>query len=154
MQSDNPVSGSSQRSILLSDRLLIGIFVASLAITLTYVRSLIYFDTPSIVFDAAHLLSVVALTIILFKSSGIKSSQRIFLLALWVLTMRMLIPIRFPEGILTNYPDMIYELQIVQNIAASGGITFNPPTYYGGVHFHTDVRDICRDERYTSRGFS
>ncbi len=51
MQSDNPVRDSSQGSIILSDKVLVGILVASLSITLTYVRSLIYFDTPSIVFD-------------------------------------------------------------------------------------------------------
>ncbi len=48
-------------------------------------------------------------------------------------------PIRFPEGIITNYPDMLYELQIVQNIAASGGITFNPPTYYAEGYIFTPM---------------
>jgi hypothetical protein len=139
MQADQALSGSAQGSTILSDRVLVGVLVASLAITLAYVRSLIFFDTPSIIFDASHFVSVVALTIILVKSSRIKFSEQVLLVALWVLAMRMLIPIRFPEGIITNYPDMIYELQIVQKIAATGGISFNVPTNYAEGYIFTPM---------------
>jgi hypothetical protein len=42
----------------------------------------------------------------------------------------IIVPLRFPEGIVTNGPDMIYELQIMRNIAATGAITFDAPTRY------------------------
>ena len=110
--------------------LLTCVLIGSLLVVLIYIRSLIYSDTPSIIFDVAHLVSVVALSTILIKSWRTKFRYQILLVLAWILTMRLMIPLRFPTGIMTNYPDMIYELQIIKRIAASGTIALAAPTSY------------------------
>jgi len=112
-----------------TDRGLVIILLASLALILIYIRSLIFFNTPSIIFDASHLLAVLALSVILVRSK-LKYGIQVFLVILFLLTLLLIIPLRLPEGVLTSGPDMIYQLQIMQNIAATGTISFNPPTHF------------------------
>jgi hypothetical protein len=53
----------------------------------------------------------------------------------------IIIPLRLPEGIMTNQPDMIYQLQIMQNIAATGTISFNAPTTYALGYIFTPMEE-------------
>jgi hypothetical protein len=130
-----PVSGAIEWSIAL----LVGALMVSLAAILIYIPSLIFLNTPPLIFDLAHLVSVVALSAILVKSSRLKFSEQLLLVMFWLWVMRMMIPLRFPEGIISNYPDMIYELQIIQKIAATGTISFNAPTSYAGGYIFTPM---------------
>jgi hypothetical protein len=52
-----------------------------------------------------------------------------------------IVPLRFPEGIITNEPDMIYQLQIMQNIAVTGTISFNAPTTYALGYIFTPTEE-------------
>jgi len=126
-QSDPFKASQSMRSAL--DTYLAIVLVVSLAIIPTYVSSLIFYNTPPVIFDAAHLVAVLALTLILLRSK-LPHREQVLLVLLSVLAMMMIIPARLPKGIITYGPDMIYELQIMQNIAVTGSITFSAPTRY------------------------
>jgi hypothetical protein len=139
MESDGVPRNPPQRTTRLSDRPIVATLIASLAVILIYTRSLIFFNTPPLIFDIAYLVSVVALSTILVKSSKLRYGEQILLVLLWVLTMRMMIPLRFPEGLISNYPDMIYELQIMQKIAMGGRISFSASTVYAQGYIFTPM---------------
>jgi hypothetical protein len=127
IQSDPFNASQSPRSAL--DTYLVVVLIVSLAVIPAYLSSLIFFQTPPVIFDAAHLVAVLALTIILLRSK-LPHREQVLLFLLSVLTMMMIIPARLPAGIITYGPDMIYELQIMRSIAVTGAIAFNAPTRY------------------------
>ena len=127
MQSASFAAPKTTRST--SDTFLVIILVVSLAVIPIYVTSLISFNTPPLIFDFAHLVAVVTLALILFRSK-LRHGEQVLLVLLSVLTFLLIIPARLPPGIITYGPDMIYELQIMRNIASTGAITFNAPTNY------------------------
>ncbi|MGA2973268.1 MAG: hypothetical protein ABSE39_11705 [Candidatus Bathyarchaeia archaeon] len=111
-----------------------------MAVIPIYVRSLIFFNTPSAIFDVSHFVAVLALSIILVRSK-LRYGVQVFLVLLSMLTLMIIVPLRFPEGIITNGPDMIYELQIMRNIAATGAITFDAPTRYALGYVFTPTQE-------------
>lgn len=127
IQSDPSNDSQSVRSP--SDTYLAVVLVVSLAVIPVYVSSLIFLNTPPVIFDVAHLVAVLALSLILLRSR-LPHRQQVLLVLLSVLAMLLIIPARLPEGIITYGPDMIYELQIMRNIAVLGSITLNAPTSY------------------------
>lgn len=121
--------GAPQPTRSTSDTYLVIILGVSLAVIPIYVSSLISFNTPPLIFDVAHLVAVLCLTLILFRSK-LRHGEQVLLVLLSVLTFLLIIPARLPPGVITYGPDMIYELQIMRNIAATGVITFSAPTNY------------------------
>jgi len=112
--------------------ILVVIFVSSLAMIPIYIRSLLYFDTNPLIFRLAHLVSIVCISLILVGVGWRASARtRALLVIAWVLVLRFMIPLRLDEGIVSNYPDMIYETQIADKILASGAVSFQSPTTYG-----------------------
>jgi hypothetical protein len=105
-----------------------------------YVRSLIFFNTPSAIFDVSHFVAVLALSIILVRSK-LRYDVQVFLVFFSTLTFMMILPLRFPEGIISNDPDTIYQLQIMQNIAATGTLSFNTPTTYALGYVFTPMQE-------------
>ena len=131
---------SNVPSSSLSDTLLmVTLFVALGAIPI-YIRSLILFDTPSVIFDVSHFVAVLALSIILVRSR-LRYAVQVFLVLLFMLILMIVVPLRFPEGIITTGPDMIYQLQIMQNIAATGLISFNAPTTFALGYVFTPAQE-------------
>jgi hypothetical protein len=110
-------------------QLAIIIYLISIASILIYIRSLIYFDTNPLVFHVAFVTSILTLSLLLVGPKRCSVAKwGLALVLAWVLALALMIPLRFPEGIITNGPDMIYELQIVRNMIASGAVTFTAPT--------------------------
>ena len=114
--------------------------VVALAVIPIYVRSLIFFNTPSAIFDVSHFVALLALSIILVRSK-LRFGVQVFLVLLTTLILMMVVPLRLPEGIITNGPDMIYQLQIMQNIAATGIISFNAPTTIALSYIFTPMQE-------------
>jgi len=127
MQSDRSIVSHSARS--LPDVCLALVVVISSAAILVYVRSLIFFTMKPVLFDAAHLVALLAVSILLVRWKLGYNSQ-VFLVLLSNGALMFITPLRLPEGIITNGPDMIYELQIIQNIITTGAITLTSPTVY------------------------
>jgi hypothetical protein len=131
---------SRSQLVSLSDTGLVVTLVVALAVILIYVRSLIFFNTPPVIFDASHFVAVLALSIILVRSK-LRYGVQVFLVLLSMLALMVIVSLRFPEGIITNGPDMIYELQVMQNIAATGIISFNAPTSYALGYVFTPAQE-------------
>ena len=131
---------SSARLLPLSDIGLVIALVVALAVIPIYVRSLIFFDTPPLIFDVSHFVAVLALSIILVRSK-LRYGVQVFLVLLSLLALIIIVPLRFPEGIISNGPDMIYQLQIMQSIAATGAISFNAPTSYALGYIFTPAQE-------------
>jgi hypothetical protein len=127
--------GDKESFTELRQQLAIIIYLISLASILIYIRSLIYFDVNPLVFHIAFVTSTLTLSLLLIgpnRSSVAKAGPA--LVFAWVLALGLTIPLRFPEGIITNYTDVIYELQIVRNMIASGAVTFTAPTSYAAAY--------------------
>ena len=126
--------------VSLSDTVLVIALVVTLAVIPIYVRSLIFFNTPSVIFDLSHFVAMLALTIILVRSK-LRYGKQVVLVLWSTFTMLLIVPLRFPEGIITNGPDMIYQLQIMKNIAATGNLSFNAPTIYALGYVFTPAQE-------------
>jgi hypothetical protein len=118
---------SSYPLVSLSDTGLVVALVVALAVIPIYVRSLIFFNTPPVIFDLSHFVALLALSIILVRSK-LRYGVQVFLVLLTTLTLLIVVPLRFPEGIISNFFDMIYQLPVMQNIGTTGAISFNAPT--------------------------
>jgi hypothetical protein len=116
------------------------ILVVALAVIPIYVRSLIFFNTPSVIFDFSHFVAVLVLSIILIRSN-VRYGKQVALVLLSIFTLLLIVPLRFPEGIITNGPDMIYQLQVMQNIAATGTISLNAPTTFALGYVFTPAQE-------------
>jgi len=111
-------------------KFLILILLTSLITVLGYIRSLIYLNTNSFIFHTAYLISIVTLSFLLIQFNSVPFRLKFFCVLIWIWTLMMTIPLRLPEGIISNLPDMIYETQIIKNIIVSGRVSFNAPTTY------------------------
>ena len=136
----NPVLelGDRQSFAGLPENLLIISYLISLATILIYIRSLIYFDTNPLTFHIAFVTTLLTLSLLLVGSKRCSVGQLGSALVLaWVLTLGLMIPLRLQEGIVSNYPDMIYELQIVRGLINRGSVTYTAPTVFAaGYAFH------------------
>ena len=126
--------------VSLSDTGVVIALVVALAVIPIYVRSLIFFNTPSVIFDVSHFVAVLAVSIILVRSK-LRYGLQVFLVLLSILTFMIIVPLRFPEGIVSTYSDAIYQLQIMQNIAATGSIGFNAPTSFALGYIFTPTQE-------------
>jgi hypothetical protein len=54
----------------------------------------------------------------------------------------MTIPLRLPEGIVSNYPDMIYEKQIIDHIVSVGRFNFSAPTTYAQGYAYNTMLEL------------
>jgi len=127
-------------SASLSDTGLVIALVVALAVIPIYVRSLIFFNTPSAIFDVSHFVAVLAVSVILVRSK-LRYGVQVFLVLLSILIFMLIFPLRFPEGLITNDPDPIYQLQVMQNIASTGAISFNAPTLFALGYVFTPMQE-------------
>ena len=95
------------------------------------------------IFHIAYVTSILALSLLLIEpdlhGSDIKGP---LLVSAWVLTLSLMAPLRLPEGIVANYPDMIYELQIVRHIVQLGKVTFQPYTRYAAGYIFNPILEL------------
>jgi hypothetical protein len=93
-----------------------------------------------VIFDISHLVAVIALSLIMVRSKLAYNIQ-VLLVLLFLLIIMMIVPLRLPHGIITNGPDMIYQLQVMNSIAATGAISFTSPTRFALAYVFTPMQE-------------
>lgn len=108
---------------------------------LVYTALLDYINLSSIYFHLLYVSNIILISyLMLFKKLNVKKT--LFLIIFYVICLQLIIPIRLPLSVASNYSDGQYEIQIVNNIIRTGAIDFNFGTGYSAGYVYHPVLEV------------
>lgn len=113
-----------ERGGIYQNKTLFGLTIAGSLLIPLYAALLNLYDLPTWIFHFLYIANIflISYTVLFGK---LNANKKLFLILLYIICLQLIIPIRIPNEIISNYPDSNYEYQIVKNIIETGTINLD-----------------------------